>query len=687
MTSLHRARWISWLFLIATVLACAFFYGKTTTSFDAAGTQRTVLALIMGVAGVGSVFVFPRLKHSRSAWIAIMLPALLARLLLLPSAPGDDIYRYLWEGKLVELGVSPYAVPADHDSRIIYRDAHWEQMNHQDKLTAYPPLTLQIFATLNHIHNSARTYQITFLILDLFLIAILLALLKESGQPLRWAGFYSLSALAMIAFSAEAHFDILMSLPLVAALYAHQKKWIFTTGVLLGLAVGIKIMVVVAVPLILWHQRWNWKVWLGFALAFILPLIPFWTDLPQLGQGILAFGSSSSFNGPIYQIFQSLDSGHHHHANLIVAGLYTLVGLFAWLVAHRGNLIDALIIALGGLIILLPTVHFWYIMWVLPLITLRPRASWISLSVMGGLYFLVWTELNSGNLCGLPLWAGVLFWLPFFLFLIVENIGFTSKIRHLFSTTKPHPTQPPTIGVLIPIYNPGKDLTSCLLSLRQQTHPPHEILLVDGGSEDFIVDNLPKDSVPTSPAIKLIKSAKGRGLQIKNGVERMSCDWIIVLHADAQLPNNGIEQLLTCLHANPKVLGGCFGQRFDHGSPALLLIEVLNELRGTLAKTSFGDQAQFFHRTTVLEKQLLTGQPLMEDVEISDQLGKLGLMAYLGNEVTVGASKWRQQGFLHRFTLIVRFFFLYRLLFWRASSHREELSEKLVQEYYPPTKK
>jgi len=346
MTHLQRIRWFLWLALILVILICAGIYGRVAVTFDAAGTQRAILAALIGAAGLGSVFVFLAMSP-RSAWLAVMFPALLARLLLLPAAPGDDIYRYLWEGKLVELNVSPYAVPGDDGSRVKYRDANWQQMNHKDKLTAYPPLTLRIFSWLNRIHSSSRTYQCAFLLLDLFLIAVLLALLKGEGLPFRWAGFYALSPLSMIAFSAEAHFDILMVLPLVAAVLAHREQAWTTAAVLLGLAVGIKIMSVVAVPILLWNQRWNWRVWVAFSVALLTPLIPFWYDLPQLGRGILAFGAGSSFNGSVYQVFQSWDAGRHELANQLVAGGYVIIACIAWWRMKRGAMIEGLLMALG----------------------------------------------------------------------------------------------------------------------------------------------------------------------------------------------------------------------------------------------------------------------------------------------------------------------------------------------------
>ncbi len=46
----------------------------------------------------------------------------------------------------------------------------------------------------------------------------------------------------------------------------------------------------------------------------------------------------------------------------------------------------------------------------------------------------------------------------------------------------------PTVSVIIPAYNEARDLPRCLATLRDQTHRPAEIIVVDDGSTDATAD-------------------------------------------------------------------------------------------------------------------------------------------------------------------------------------------------------
>jgi len=114
----------------------------------------------------------------------------------------------------------------------------------------------------------------------------------------------------------------------------------------------------------------------------------------------------------------------------------------------------------------------------------------------------------------------------------------------------------------------------------------------------------------------------------------------------------------------------------------LLLIEAMNEFRATLLHTSFGDQNQFFHRETALKNNILTDQPLMEDVEMSDRLSKLGETLHLAQESSVSAEKWKSDTFWKRFFTIIGFYARYRMFFY-SKIKRADLSKSFYKKYYP----
>ena len=89
---------------------------------------------------IGAWLSFPDSPNLSQKIGLILFISLIARVMVSGMPVSDDVYRYLWEGKILTAGESPYQFPAAHAHYAAYRDSYWENMNHKDKLTAYPPL-------------------------------------------------------------------------------------------------------------------------------------------------------------------------------------------------------------------------------------------------------------------------------------------------------------------------------------------------------------------------------------------------------------------------------------------------------------------------------------------------------------------------------------------------------------------
>lgn len=665
-------RWIVWLIINLGLIAACCVYSSVTTSFDAAGVSRVLLGITIGVLGLSSALIFPRVS-GKTAIFLILGVSLLPRLTLLPTAPSDDVNRYLWEGKLTELGVDPYQDTADAAVFEPYEDEYWAVMNHRDRPTAYPPLAMHAFRLINKLGYSPMSYKVVAMVLDMLLITTLLALLRHHLLPLRWVLFYALSPLVLFSYAAEGHFDILMVFALTVAMLAHSKRWWATCGAAVAIAVGVKIMAAVVAPLLLWRSgKRGWSV---AALVLILPIVFYWQSLGSVAHALFLFGSGGSFNGPVHQLLSKTLFGGVKAANLAVAGLYSLCWFFAFWLILKKRLWSSLLVALGSLVVLSPIVHFWYLTWALPFVAVRPKLSWLSLSVTSSLYFLVWHSAATGKGWSLPLWAHLVFWGPFFVFLFLENKSLLTRVKML--QKKSGCGEVTNFSVVIPTYNAGKHLDRVLDDLSAQSLKPNEVILADADSSDGSLDGLESKDLN----ILILQTKQGRGGQIKAGVEAASGDWVVILHSDVTLPKGSLVHLADALDKNPHTVGGSLGQRFGNESLGLLLIEVMNEFRAVLLSTSFGDQTQFFHRETALQAGVLTDQPLMEDVEMSDRLGGLGDLLYLGKEAEVSARKWTKHGFWKRFFTIIEFCLRYRLLAY-SRVKREALSHSFYQRYY-----
>jgi len=79
-------------------------------------------------------------------WLFAVAVGLRLLLLWVPPTLSDDVYRYIWDGRVFAAGLDPYELPPDADELIFLRDDLWKSLPHRDVATVYPPLSLALFS-------------------------------------------------------------------------------------------------------------------------------------------------------------------------------------------------------------------------------------------------------------------------------------------------------------------------------------------------------------------------------------------------------------------------------------------------------------------------------------------------------------------------------------------------------------
>ena len=123
-------------------------------------------------------------KISFSSFLII---GILFRLILIPSEPvlSDDIYRYLWDGKISAAGINPYAYAPDNVNLSEFRDERvYPQINFPGIATVYPPVS-QFFFLINHwLGGTVFTWKMLLLVVETLFVVLLLKLLQDHQQTL-----------------------------------------------------------------------------------------------------------------------------------------------------------------------------------------------------------------------------------------------------------------------------------------------------------------------------------------------------------------------------------------------------------------------------------------------------------------------------------------------------------------------
>lgn len=171
---------------------------------------------------------------------------------------------------------------------------------------------------------------------------------------------------------------------------------------------------------------------------------------------------------------------------------------------------------------------------------------------------------------------------------------------------------------------------------------PHEIIVVDGGSEDSTVRSAGEAGA------KVISSPPGRGIQMNRAAAKASGEFLLFLHADT-VPPSGYPGVARNVLNRPGTSAGAFRFRFADELGAAALIECLVNLRCRLLKTPYGDQGIFMRRTVFDHVGGFPEWPVAEDLEIIRKLRKLGKVRLTDAEATTSARSWKTQGLIRTF--------------------------------------
>lgn len=586
---------------------------------------------------------FPRGLSRRQRATLLLGLALVSRLALLPHPPSDDVHRYLWEGRLVAEGINPYRLAPDDPAlaRLAANDPFHAGINHPDVPAAYPPFALLVFSLAGRIAYDPLSIKLLILGFDMACVGFILALLRRRELPDRWAILYALNPLILYAFAGQAHLDAIQNAFLLAALVLYDRKrpgWMFLC---MGLAVQSKYVAVLALPFLL--RRDNFRYAPFFLLGFTPPFWPFLDGgLGPVFHGLSRFGTEFAFNGPIHAPLRFLVFGGEMAPARIVCQFLLIVAFGAGLwffhpersSRHRDDPVPGVLFALGALILLSPTVHFWYPSWVLILIPLRPAAGWVVAGLTAAGYFVAVGISHSTGRWELPAVAQLVEWgPPGILFLLAGR----EWLRRMRAPIDSGPLG--SVSAVIPAKNEADRIGQCIGAILRNP-AVGEVVVVDGGSADDTVRVAEAAGARVLVHAAPPESGGGRGGQIRAGVDAASGDAVAVVHADTQVPRRAFSRILRLLRRNPDLIGGTYGGVFVGIGWRLRLLEFANDLRAA-AGIGFGDQVQFFRRRPMIESGLFPDIPLMEDVELSLRMRRLGRTAFLFGAARISSRKWK----------------------------------------------
>ena len=386
--------------------------------------------------------------------------AILFRLVLLPCVPflSDDIYRYLWDGHVQLQGINPYLHAPDAPELEAIRTPWHAQVNNPSVSTIYPPFAQLVFAAGAFAGGSMLALKLLWTILDLAACLLLGLVARRTGRSVpATLVLFAWSPLMVVETAWSGHFEALgifllvlllyLSLPLAEAApgaagevsddppagetgraragWRRTAPW--AMGAVLALVTLTKFAPIVALPALV--RRYGARVFIACVALLVVFHLPYAEAGSSLWAGLATYAEHWRAYEGAFAVFEAVLPGPL--APRYLSALLVLA-VVAWAMLRNLGAERALFWILGAGLLLSPTIHPWYVLWVLPFAALRRNRAWILLS---GLVFVTYWGLGPYLESGewpRPLWSRLLLWLPFYGLLLRDAAG--------LGAAKPQPT-------------------------------------------------------------------------------------------------------------------------------------------------------------------------------------------------------------------------------------------------------
>lgn len=363
----------------------------------------------LGVAGIAYLLAIrefsatPRLPQH--VVITGLLLAAVWHVEFLRVSPGadDDIHRYVWDGRAQRLGYNPYLLIPSDPALASLHTSETRTLNHPDLPTPYPPGALLFFRAVTAIDESVFAFKVTFVFCELAMVLILLDALRLEKRVPHWVLAFAWNPLLATEVAGSGHIDIVGALLLLisfAAFLRHQRT---IAAVALALAVAVKFLPVVLLPL--YWKRIRIRDAVLAVLAFGLLYVPF------LNHGRIQLGSLSTyvqsfrFNDLLFAALEQFITPQ------TLAALAMFVGFATAIRMRRSSAelsADAFVWPMAVSLFCAPVVYPWYLLWMLPFLRSTSTLSitiW-TVSILPTYY--VWHLRAIGRPWILPGWVMLL---------------------------------------------------------------------------------------------------------------------------------------------------------------------------------------------------------------------------------------------------------------------------------------
>ena len=436
--------------IAALVMICGLEFLVVRPSADPLTVPIKPLPLIMGAWMLFALAAW-LLRGISLRWSValIIIGGILIQIVAMSAPPqsSDDLYRYIWDGRVQAHGFDPYAfVPSAPQLAHLRTPFLWtaarasspyphcvwpgaalpghpgslltpgcSRINRPMVPTIYPPVAEAYFWALHYVtpvHAGSTPVQAAAGAFAVLVTLVLLAGLRWLGRDLRWAALWAWCPTVALEAGNSAHVDVVAVLLAAVALLVLARpnggrRGALLGGALLGLAIATKMTPILAGPAVLRRRWWAVVVAAGGAVAAVY--------LPH----VLAVGSKVVGFLPGYLQQEGYNSGQRfaiialfttgHLAIAIAVSILAVTGLAVLRFSDPDHPWRGAVVMTGVALAVTTPNYQWYAILLVMLVVLDGRPEWLAFAAGGYLaaepYLGRWRVIHHSQAVGYGLAA------------------------------------------------------------------------------------------------------------------------------------------------------------------------------------------------------------------------------------------------------------------------------------------
>jgi hypothetical protein len=382
------------------------------------------IACVQSAIYLLAAWIVIRARSSNSTLLIAIAFAIVFRLSILFAPPylSDDIYRYVWDGRVQAAGINPYRyIPAAPELAHLRDETIYPKINRKDWAhTIYPPVAQAVFFLTTRISESVTWMKATMLLFELVTFWAVAQLLALLGRPRQLLLIYAWHPLVVWEFAGSGHVDAISIAFIALAFLAWQRKSDLGAGFTLACATLVKLFPIVLVPTMLKRDRW--RIAPVFAATIIIGYLAYLSVGPTAVFGSLP-GYTQERGLLTGQQFYALSLAHKLGMELpslayLIAAMLVMSAIGLWVLLKgrsEDTLKHAMVLATATTVLFAP--HFsWYFCWLVLFLCFVPRLSIFYLTIASFLLYATWLGDSPDEMFGI----NSLIYLPALLIGIVE---------------------------------------------------------------------------------------------------------------------------------------------------------------------------------------------------------------------------------------------------------------------------